>query len=423
MADPHRTFEIRCPVYGFISLNDWERDIISQSAFQRLRRIRQLGWTDYVYPGAMHTRFEHSLGVMHMATLLYDGIVERSRELLKSALGYNDKGLEHTKALVRIAALLHDVGHTPFSHAGEELFPPRGSGDPSRKLKHEDYSAQIVRKYFSDVIENHPLNANYGFSSEDVASLLEGKAKAKAHLFWRDLIIGQMDADRMDYLLRDSLHAGVDYGRYDWRRIVNTVTATSDREGSAPRIGVTEGGLHAAEGLILARYFMFTQVYFHKTRVAFDHHLQRALAEILPGGLFPGLRELDEYLRWNDWRVMGMLAEGKGGEHGHRLVERRHFREVHHTHETPTERDLEMLERCRAALGVLLAAEGSAEKSWYKVDKDDIPIFDERSGQVLPLSRYSSFVAKVEPIRQVLLYVRPEHVEEALERIKGVKEG
>ena len=95
MADPHRTFEVRCPVYGFISLNDWEREIISQPAFQRLRRIRQLGWTDYVYPGAMHTRFEHSLGVMHMATLLYEGITERSAELLKST-GYTEKGLDRT---------------------------------------------------------------------------------------------------------------------------------------------------------------------------------------------------------------------------------------------------------------------------------------------------------------------------------------
>ena len=80
MSDPHRTYEIRCPVYGFITISDWEREIISQTAFQRLRRIRQLAWTDYVYPGAMHTRFEHSLGVMHMATILYRGIAQRSRD-------------------------------------------------------------------------------------------------------------------------------------------------------------------------------------------------------------------------------------------------------------------------------------------------------------------------------------------------------
>ena len=87
MADPHRQYEIRCPVHGFIAINDWEREIISQPSFA-LRRIRQLAWTDLVYPGAMHTRFEHSLGVMHVATQLYEAIVKRSAGLLKSELAY-----------------------------------------------------------------------------------------------------------------------------------------------------------------------------------------------------------------------------------------------------------------------------------------------------------------------------------------------
>src|ERR1700730_2173403 len=123
MMNPHRTYEIRCPVHGFIALNDWEWTVISQPAFQRLRRIRQLAWTDYVYPGAVHTRFEHSLGVMHTATLLYDAIGRTSEEVLTAELAYNDAGLKRDRQLVRFAALLHDVGHAPFSHAAEDLFP------------------------------------------------------------------------------------------------------------------------------------------------------------------------------------------------------------------------------------------------------------------------------------------------------------
>src|SRR3974377_953173 len=136
MADPHRQYEIRCPVHGFITLNEWEREIISQPAFQRLRRIRQLGLTDQVYPGAMHTRFEHSLGVMHVATKLYEGIVERSGPLLEHELGYNPDGVRRNKTLVRLAALLHDLGHGPFSHASEELLPARADGV---RFAHEDY--------------------------------------------------------------------------------------------------------------------------------------------------------------------------------------------------------------------------------------------------------------------------------------------
>lgn len=90
--DPHRIFEIRCPVHGFVAFNDWERQIISQPAFQRLRRIRQLAWTDQIYSGAMHTRFEHSLGVMHTATLLYDSIVRNAKDVLSKELGYDEAG-------------------------------------------------------------------------------------------------------------------------------------------------------------------------------------------------------------------------------------------------------------------------------------------------------------------------------------------
>jgi uncharacterized protein len=225
-VDPHRTYEIRCPVYGFITVSDWERKIISQPAFQRLRRIRQLAWSDYVYPGAMHTRFEHSLGVMHMATQLYRSIADRSPEILRGELGYTKIGLDRDEALVRLAALFHDIGHSPFSHGAEELFPTIDGSDPTTRFKHEAYSAEIVRRCFCDVIQNHPLNNNFGFRADDVANLLEGKPEARSALFWRDLISGQMDADRMDYLLRDSLHSGVDYGRYDWRRLVHTVAAT-----------------------------------------------------------------------------------------------------------------------------------------------------------------------------------------------------
>ncbi len=419
MPDPHRQYEIRCPVHGFITLNDWEWEIISQPAFQRLRRIRQLGWTDQVYPGAMHTRFEHSLGVMHVATRLYEGIVSRSQGLLQSELAYNEDGLRRDKTVVRLAALLHDVGHAPFSHASEELFPSHAEGG---KYKHEDYSAAIVRQKLRDVIETHREGDNYGIKVEDITALLEGRPEAGRRLFWRQLITGQMDADRMDYLLRDSLHLGVDYGRFDWRRLMHTMEAIPGTEGESLRLGVNEGGWHAAEALLLARYFMFTQVYFHKTRVAFDFHLRQALGEMLPAGFFPKPEgsELNAYLGWDDWKVLGLLAEGKGGEHGERLANRNHYREVHHTPEVPKPPDLKELERVREKLGSMVVAEENAEKSWYKIGQEDIPVRGQRKRpKVKTLSKYSSFVARMKPIRKVMLYARPEHAEAARKKLEG----
>ena len=223
---------------------------------------------------------------------------------------------------------------------------------------------------------------------------MEGDPNAGNMLFWRDLIAGQLDADRMDYLLRDSYHAGVDYGRYDWRRLVNTFMAIPSSEQSEHQsLGVSEGGWHAAEGLLLARYFMFTQVYFHKTRVAYDHHIEQALSELLPQRQFPAPTSIGikDYLKWDDGRVLGLLADGGGGDHGRRLLERDHYRLIRETIETPDENEYIRYDRWRELLGNLVSFEAQANQSWYKIDKSDIPVVSETTDQkIRPLSEYSS---------------------------------
>ena len=422
MAQPttsQRTYEFRCPVHGFIEVNDWERSVIDDPAFQRLRRIRQLGWTDQVYPGSTHTRFEHSLGVMHVVTRMYNAIWQRSGTVLRSHLDYdaNGVGASRDRQLVRFAALLHDIGHAPFSHASEDLLPNRPT--TKKKYGHEDYSAQIIRHRLKDVIESHPANKNVKIKSDEIASLIDGKSRERRTLFWRELLDGQMDADRMDYLLRDSLHLGVQYGRYDLDRIVATATAVEMRREDSDdvecRLAVTKGGWHAAVGLILARYFMFTQVYFHKTRVAFDIHLREALAHMLPDSVFPPPEGdgIDEYLKWDDWRVLGQLVESKGGDHGQRLHRRRHFRQIWESSESPLAEAQTRLDALRSALGDVLAAVERSEKSWYKTGNPDIQVATEDSGEVRPLSDYSPVIKQLReaPHRQIRLYALPENAD------------
>ena len=419
--------EFRCPVHGFIRVDPWERAIIDHPAFQRLRRIRQLAWTDQVYPGAMHTRFEHSLGVMHVATKLFERVVHRSGEMLVSDHQFNKDGFGRDKVLVRLAALLHDVGHGPFSHAGEHLLPVNPK--TNKQYRHEDYSAAIIREQMRDVIECKDQKDNYGWTADDVAALIAGTSGVPRQVFWQELISGQMDADRMDYLLRDSLHAGVDYGKYDWRRLVNSVVAVaqegrgSDAGSARLRLGVTEGGLHAAEGLILARYFMFNQVYFHKTRVAYNHHLHQALKELLPGGAFPpplgdGLKD---FTAWDDWKVLGLIGARQGGDHGRRLRERDHYRQVYQTPERPGRADLKQLREVRKLLKGETIHEDSAVKSWYNPDGEDIPV--QFGSGVRPLSQVSGMIGKLEKSGRVRLFAPPERARVLRDKVDKLVDG
>lgn len=163
-------YEIRDPVHGFIGISAWERDILNHPALQRLRRIRQLGLSDMVYPGSVHTRFEHSLGVMHVASRMFSEICKRSPGLLKE-LGYEKAGLDRQHALIRITALVHDVGHAPFSHAAEELM----GGEEGEEVSHEKYTAGVVKHLLREAIEDHRANTNFGISVDEVTALLERK--------------------------------------------------------------------------------------------------------------------------------------------------------------------------------------------------------------------------------------------------------
>ncbi|MBY0523541.1 MAG: hypothetical protein K2R98_09075 [Gemmataceae bacterium] len=152
-------------------------------------------------------------------------------------------------------------------------------------------------------------------------------------------------------------------------------------------------------------------------------YLHGALQAMLPSGTFPRPvgRELEEFLKWDDWRVLGALAAGDGAEHGRRLRERDHFREVYHTPETPRSEHLRQLERVRERLGTLVQAEGHPEKSWYKLGKPDIPIISDNPGRaVTPLSQHSEVVARLSPTGTVMLFCRKEDVEQAREQVEAI---
>jgi HD superfamily phosphohydrolase len=423
-----KKYEIRDPVHGFIEFDEWERDIINHSVFQRLRRIRQLAWTDMVYPGAMHTRFEHSLGVMHTATRLFDEISNRRKTFLENELKFDTSGLAKDRIIVRLAALLHDLGHAPFSHALEELMPINPSS--SKRYTHEDYSAAAAYK-MTDVIEKHPQNQNYGITVSDIDSLYSGKVSTGRRNLWRNLLSSQLDADRADYLLRDSHHIGVEYGRYDLNRLAKTITVGMDEQSGDPTLAIEKGGLHTAESLIIARYMMFTQVYLQHTRRSYDHHIVGAIRSVLETetgkAVFPSPDRIDEYLDWTDWKVLGCISRGLGGKDGEVLLNRRHDRSVFETKEVPRPEDLDEAESLFNQLGQEIGEEhvfiDRAVGSWYKPGSDIMILEETNAGQerLVPLSSLSNVVKELGQANQVRIYVSMDFKDKAKGILRKIK--
>ena len=326
------THEIRDPVHQFVRFDEQERRVIDSSPVQRLRHIHQLATTYLVYPGATHRRFEHSLGVMELAGRVFDVIT--NRENVHPAVAEAIPEIRETKwhpywrQILRMAALCHDLGHIPFSHAAESALLPKG-------WSHERLSVDLIRAdLMSDVWEKAvpPMDA------KRIAKIAVGQKKLSGETFsnWEAILseIVVSDAfgvDRMDYLLRDSLHCGVAYGRFDHYRLIDTLRVLPRGDGSEePTLGIEEGGLQSAESLLLARYFMFSQVYFHRVRRAYDVHLKDFLRLWLPGGLYDV--DLAAHLAMTDVQVTAGITDAASDEGSpahdpaRRLMNREHFR-------------------------------------------------------------------------------------------------
>lgn len=332
--------EFRDPVHQFITVTSHERTIVDSEPVQRLRYIAQLALSSLVYPGATHRRFEHSLGVMEFAGQAFDVLIARQenvseevRDVVPELSAHNN--FPYWRTVVRMAALCHDLGHLPFSHAAEHEILPED-------VSHETLSEQVITSP-----EMHGLFANMvpPVDAAVVAKLAVGAEKASQGRFsvWESLLseIITGDAfgvDRMDYLLRDSHHAGVAYGRFDHHRLIQTLRlmmpaaspGPDEDDSQAPVIGIERGGLEASESLALARYFMFSQVYFHPIRVVYDIHLVDFLRNWLPEGKYGAT--VQQHLATTDnevltgMRVAAADSSDPAHEPAHRILQRQHFK-------------------------------------------------------------------------------------------------
>ena len=259
---------INDPVYGFITVHfETALEIISHPWFQRLSRIRQLGLTYLVYPGALHTRFHHAIGAMHL--------MSEAIETLRSK-GHKISREESEGAC--IAILLHDIGHGPYSHALENLLV--------KGVSHEDLSGMLMEK----------LNKQFSGKLEEAISIFNNTHPKK---FLHQLVSSQLDVDRLDYLNRDSFFTGVSEGVISSDRIIKMLEVVDGN------LAVEEKGIYSVEKFITARRLMYWQVYLHKTVLAAEHLLinivKRARELALAGTELFGTPALLDFLR-NDYR-------------------------------------------------------------------------------------------------------------------------
>lgn len=276
------TGEITDPIHKYIPITDLEKKLIDTEFFQRLRKIRQLAGAHLVYPSAQHTRFEHSIGAMHLAGLAAESLLNKGYITCK----------EDVESL-RIAALLHDIGHGPFSHLFEEVLREK----ESNKINHEIIGKRIIKEtIIIDILEK------YGYDGDYVCKLSFGESKK---MFYDEIIAGSLSVDIMDYLPRDSFFTGAEYGKVDYHRLISSLEVLSNGH-----LGIDKSAINSLESMLISRYQMFKAVYFHKTVRAGEVMLLHSLISADKQLNFSNFA-IEEYLDYTDDKTIDIICSLK----------------------------------------------------------------------------------------------------------------
>lgn len=370
---------IRDSVHGNLQLEEFEVSLTDTPEIQRLRRIKQLGFTYLVYPGANHSRFEHSIGTMYLASRL-------TRNLQLD---------EHTQNLVRSCAILHDAGHGPFSHVSEGVI------DSS----HEELTFKLIKEsQLGDILSEK-------FSIKEILKIISGKGALG------QIISGELDVDRMDYLLRDSYYTGVAYGVIDVERLIYNMKLDDG-------LLLRSKGVQAAESMLLARYFMYPSVYQHHTTRIVNSMFRRCLSKLLENEVI----NAHEIYKYDDTDIISAARSQKGyiNDIINRLDTRQLYKRVYSLKldETPHpesffKMDLEKISKIEEEI----ANELDAHKDCILVDIPEYPSFHEMStpvslnGDTVKLGDVSNLVMALKDARfnhaDLCIYLPEEYADQA----------
>src|SRR5438132_1616241 len=404
---------IRDPIHGAIELTADERALVDSPQYQRLRNVKQLGFADLAFPGATHTRYAHGLGAMAMATKVFDAFAPQLE------LEPDDRA--RLRQTLRLAVLFHDLGHAPLSHATEAIMPqiaelrvPNWAREPGeRRAGHEDYTLKLLLDSALSAEIRRGFSSR-GIEPEHIAGLICGRPSPGPYPYrsrgrdllpiLRQVVSGELDADRMDYLQRDSFFTGVNYGKFDADWIVQNLAAV-ERDGRV-YLALLHRAVFAFEDFLLSRYHMFLSVYFHYASVGYEQLLQRYYDT--SGGEYSLPSDPDEYLQHDDVTLTSALRASKN-PWATRIVKRQGYRMLIDGGITD---ELKENQRALADAGIdsfttvsrgVLSHYGKEVTLWVKTQRGEVPI-----GEYTPLYERYAEAATI-----ARLYVEPERADEA----------
>ncbi len=347
---------IKDPIHGYITISQLEKNVIDTRVFQRLRRIRQLAGSEYVYPGANHTRFEHSLGVMHLAGVLAGRITKRAKEI----------------QVLRLAGLLHDVGHGPFSHTFEHLLARQGRN-------HEDLTTWLIQETeLADILRDGGIN------SREMSLQAIGKRRLKKHPYFNQVIRSSIDVDKCDYIVRDSFHTGAEYGNVDIFRLLYSIEVFKGD------LAVNVTALAALESFLISRVLSFRSIYFHRSSRAVQIMIADALELADEELRLSTFKTPDEYIDMDDYAVWSSLKQCSASRPLIERLERRDFLSCTYAVEAIREEapslDLFSKDVVRKQFEAEIAAKAKVEPEEVRIDSPLLPSLPYRhSSQLDPM--------------------------------------
>lgn len=414
--------QIRDPIHGSIDVTQDELVLIDSPFFQRLRYVKQLGFGDLAFPGATHTRYAHSMGAMHLASRVIDA-------LLRDFDGPADMATRMRQA-VRLGILFHDVGHAPLSHASESTMPPVAdlalpdwvTPTHDGQATHEHYTLKILLE--TEVADRiRDTYSDIGLTPEVIAGLIAGRPAPGENPFEHggvdyrpmlgQIVSGELDADRMDYLLRDSFYTGATYGRYDLAWIVENLkfAVVEDRA----HMAIDRRAIFAFEDFLLSRYHMFLSVYFHYKPICFDHMLRWYYRDAPDEYVLPA--DPEAFLSHDDIHLWTVLRASKN-RWARAIVERNAWKLVAEVTENDRGYDLAKIEKKLAAAGIesFEASRQGILSKYFGNQGVRFYVRDERRHALTAVEDYTELYHRYsKPMQLERLYCDPARADEARE--------